>query len=79
MHTYRFGEDQRVLHESCQLRGRRGDVEKVSCSDTSVDWMIEHSEGDAIEAHHICQHAAISLCREGGKINPLLAMTEQHK
>lgn len=70
-HTHRFGEEQCVLHELSCLRGSAGNVKKMSCSQTSVDRMIQHSGGDAVETHHIRQCAIITLClcEEGKSIN----------
>lgn len=38
----------------------------MSCSQISVDWVIQHLGRDAIETHHIRQSAVIILCVESG-------------
>lgn len=63
--TYRFSKDQCVLHQVSQLCCSGGDAEQVGCSDARVHRMVQHSEGDAVEAHQVCQNHAISLCVRG--------------
>lgn len=66
-HTHGFSEDQCVLHEVHWVGGGRGNVKEMSFSQSSVDRVIQHPGGDAVETHHVCQCAIITLCVRKGR------------
>lgn len=61
--TYSFSQDQAVLHEVHHICVGGRNMKQISCSQTRVDWVVQHPGEDAVEAHHTCQCPIRPLCQ----------------